>query len=96
MTGDEPGFRLAKGRPVLADGGIETALLYERGSTSSLRCPSPRCSIEPPDSNGTRPSPWADATLRVGERLDLAVLGGCCGPGPHHLQALAARLTGEG
>jgi S-methylmethionine-dependent homocysteine/selenocysteine methylase len=41
------------------------------------------------------PESWADAMIRVGERLDLAVLGGCCGTGPDHLQALAARLAGR-
>ena len=42
---------------------------------------------------GDEPAVWAEAMVRVGRRWGLKILGGCCGAGPDHIQALGLGLA---
>lgn len=42
---------------------------------------------------GDEPAVWAEAMARAGRRWGLRIMGGCCGAGPDHIQALGLRLT---
>lgn len=39
------------------------------------------------------PGSFAEATIRLRDRLGLSILGGCCGTGPEHIHALGEKLA---
>lgn len=73
---------------LLADGGIETRLLYE------FRCePEELDRLDHLDAEAAET--FADAMRGLRRDYGLRVLGGCCGTNDRHIRAVARRLVAE-